>query len=69
MVMKMQELVDGLESTSEDQELPTENILEFYKSFIPFSVTINAMAAKYNELREQLDNELKIRGIDLSNKP
>jgi hypothetical protein len=34
-----------------------------------FSATINIMAAKYNELREQLDNELKIRGIDLSNKP
>ena len=49
-------------------ELPAKIAKEFYNLFVPFSVAINGMAKQLNDLREKFDEELKIRGSELSNK-
>jgi hypothetical protein len=50
------------------EKFPIEKGIDIYSIFVPFSITINAVAAKLTELREQFDKELKIRGINLSPK-
>lgn len=66
MMVRMQELGDDMQSLPTDKEVPLDKIKEFYNLFVPFSVAINGMAKQLNDLREKFDEELKIRGIELS---
>jgi len=68
MLLKMQSFQDDFKNYPEGKEYSVEKALEFYNLFFPFSVVINEMAKKVNELRELFDNEFQVRGIDISKK-
>lgn len=68
MLLQMQSYEEELKNAPSDKEFPVEKAIEFYNFFIPFSIAINEMAKKINEVRELFDKEFKIRGIDLSKK-
>ncbi|MBN1538289.1 MAG: helix-turn-helix domain-containing protein [Anaerolineales bacterium] len=67
MLMQMQEIGDLAKSIPEGEEMPIEKVKEFYNAFIPFSTIINKMNELINDIRDKFDEELKKRGIDLSN--
>lgn len=46
-----------------DEELTVEQIKAFYNVFIPYSIMINNLTDKLNDLRKKLEDELEIRGI------
>ena len=64
MLLQMQEIGDSIEGMKEEPSI--EKIREFYNIFIPFSTIINNLTQQLNELRENLDKELKIQGIDIN---
>ena len=64
-LLVMQKIGNESNSLEEDEELPVEKVIEFYKFLAPFSVGVNEMARQLNELREKFDEELKIRGINI----
>ena len=68
MILQMQELGDQVNSVPKDEEVPIEMITNFYKIFVPFSIAINEMSKQLKELQDKFDEELKKRGIDISNK-
>lgn len=68
MMMKLQSIGKKAEKYKKGKDIPNELVQEFYDTFIPFSQAINLMAEKISELRNQFDEELKIRGVKKTNK-
>jgi transcriptional regulator with XRE-family HTH domain len=68
MMMKLQSIGKKAEKYKKGKDIPNELVQEFYETFIPFSQAINLMAKKISELRNQFDEELKIRGITPTDK-
>jgi transcriptional regulator with XRE-family HTH domain len=66
MILQMQQLGDRVKAIPEDDEVPIDLITDFYKIFVPFSISINEMSKQLKDLREMFDAELKKRGIDIS---
>jgi transcriptional regulator with XRE-family HTH domain len=48
-----------------DAELTIEQMKSFYDIFIPYSIMINNLTDKLNDLRKNLESELEIRGIQI----
>lgn len=68
MMIKLQSIGKKAEKYKKGKDIPNELVQEFYDTFIPFSQTINLMSEKITELRNQFDEELKIRKIKQSDK-
>ncbi len=68
MMMKLQSIGKKAEKYKKGKDIPNELVQEFYDTFIPFSQAINLMSEKITELRNQFDEELKIRKINQSDK-
>jgi len=65
-IFKMQNLGDELDKIPEEEDVPLEFYKKFFANFFPLSDTINAMTEQLNELRDLLIQEMKEKGIDIS---
>ena len=68
MLLQMQEIQERADLMPKDEEVPIDQITEFYQVFVPFSVIISEMSKQLKDLRNKFDKELKDRGVDLSDK-
>lgn len=69
LMLRLEELGKKLALLPKGEEMPPENIKEFYNLYVVFSIVINNTTDKLKEFKQIFDNELKIRNINLKDIP
>ena len=64
MILQMQNIAETLEET-DDKGIQEDLAREFYKVFVPFSITVNHMTEQINDIKDKLEEVLKIEKLDV----
>jgi len=68
MLLRIQEIREQVQGIPTSQDIPTEMVIEFYKTYIPFSIAINEVYEQSIILRNKFDEKLVIRGVEAPEK-
>ena len=64
LLVELQELDDSIKLEQEG-DIDPDKIRQFYQAFLPLSKYLNLMVTELNDLHARLDEEVRLRGINL----